>query len=254
MPDLFASPAMAAGYARARPAVHPQVSERVWGRLGLAAPVARALDVGCGAGLSTAPLVRIAQLCVGIDPVEAMVQVGRRHSDQVVLGAARAEALPIAARSIDVITAAGSLNYVQLDTFFPEALRVLRSNGALVVYDFSAGRRFRSSPALDEWFTEFVGRYPRAQGVARPLDPDSVAVAAKGFRLVGSERFVVTLRLTFAFYLDYVMTETNVSHAIQSGTSSDEIRSWCAESLGVVFGDHEHEVQFDGYLAHLTPA
>jgi SAM-dependent methyltransferase len=253
MPDLFASPAMAAGYARARPAVHPHVIEMVWARLGLVAPVARALDVGCGAGLSTAPLVRIAQLCVGIDPVEAMVQSGTGDSDRVVLGAARAEALPIAAQSIDVVTAAGSLNYVQLDAFFPEALRVLRPDGALVVYDFSAGRRFRSSPALDDWFTEFVNRYPRAQGAARPLDPEAVAVAAKGFRMVGSERFVVSLRLALAFYLDYVMTETNVSHAIQSGTGAEEIRSWCADSLGTVFGDHEHEVLFDGYLAHLTP-
>jgi SAM-dependent methyltransferase len=253
MPDLFATPAMAAGYARARPAVHPHVIEMVRTRLGLETDVARALDVGCGAGLSTAPLVRIARLCIGIDPVEVMVQAGTTGSDGVALGAARAEALPIAAQSIDVITAAGSLNYVQLDAFFPEALRVLRADGALVVYDFSAGRRFRSSPALDDWFTDFVRRYPRPQGVARPLDPDAVAVAAKGFRLVGSERFVVSLRLAFAFYLDYVMTETNVSHAIQSGESADEIRSWCANSLHEVFGDHEHEVLFDGYLAHLAP-
>ena len=75
-----------------------------------------------------------------------------------------AEALPVRSASIDVVTAAGSLNYAGLDQFFPDVARVLREGGALIVYDFSAGRRFADSETLDEWFTEFLRRYPKDNG------------------------------------------------------------------------------------------
>ncbi|MGZ6969532.1 MAG: class I SAM-dependent methyltransferase [Acidimicrobiia bacterium] len=253
MPDLFGSPAMAAGYARARPAVHPHVLELARARLGLTAPVARALDVGCGAGLSTVPLQTLARSCLGIDPVETMVRASPFRSDRVAFAAARAEALPVCSGSVDLITAAGSLNFVDLEPFFSEAVRVLRPPGALVVYDFSAGRRFGSSAELDDWFTEFERRYPRATGVARPLDPESLAVVATGFRLAGSERFSLGLPLAPDFYLDYVMTETNVAHAVQGGEDPEAIRSWCSRTLADVFAGAAREVLFDGYLAHLAP-
>ncbi|MBI4876759.1 MAG: SAM-dependent methyltransferase, partial [Acidobacteria bacterium] len=51
MLNPFATPAMAAGYARSR--------------LEIARPLDRALDVGCGAGLSTRPLLSIARHCIG---------------------------------------------------------------------------------------------------------------------------------------------------------------------------------------------
>ena len=253
MSDLFASPEMAAGYARSRPAVHPHVIEMARARLGLASPVDRALDVGCGAGLSTVPLKQLAKFSVGIEPAHAMVRSTPLRSDQLAYVGGRAEAMPVRADSMDLLTAAGSLNYVDLDAFFAEASRVLRADGALIVYDFSAGRSFGAATELEEWFNEFLLRYPRAAGAAFPLDPELLARVARGFRLVGSERFVVGLDLDQHAYCDYVMTETNVAHAIGQGTSASAIRDWCSTTLSEVFGAGSREVQFPGYLAHLVP-
>ncbi len=61
----------------------------------------------------------------------------------------QAERLPVASCTFDLITAAGSVNYANLDLFFPEVERVLTETGVLVIYDFSAGRRF----ADDRWPT-----------------------------------------------------------------------------------------------------
>src|SRR5512138_2967890 len=117
MASVFGSERMAAGYAQARPAVHPRVVDRVVDRLGRCR---RALDVGCGTGLSAAPLSRLADEVIGIEPNEAMLRWSARVAPVAAFAAARAEALPVRSASVDVITAAGSLNYVDLATFAPE--------------------------------------------------------------------------------------------------------------------------------------
>ena len=76
MSDLFGSSSMGAGYANSRPPVHPRVIERVIAHLGSSRKFSCVLDVGCGAGLSTRPLVPAADLCIAFDPAEAMVKWG----------------------------------------------------------------------------------------------------------------------------------------------------------------------------------
>ena len=153
--------------------------------------------------------------------------------------------------SVDVVTAAGSLNYVDLERFFPEALRVLKTSGVLVVYDFSPGRSFRDAPGLDEWFSEFFKRYPPPRNQARALSPAILAESATGFRLCEHEEFEIGIVLTPAFYLDYILTETNVADAVRNGMPYGEIRAWCSETLTPVFNRREREVLFPGYFACL---
>jgi SAM-dependent methyltransferase len=252
MANLFDSSEMAAGYAKSRPAVHPLIIARAREHLRVEGRLACGLDVGCGAGLSTRALQAIAGRVVGIDPFEAMVRWGAVVAPGAGFAVARAEALPVRSGSVDVVAAAGSLNYADLDLFFPEAARVLAPGGVLVVYDFSEGRRFRGSPALDGWYAEFLRRYPKPVGSAREITPETLA-CAPGFRVSASERFEVGLAIDPAFYLDYVMTETNVAEAVRGGAEPAAIRTWCGQTLAPVFGGVPREVLFRGYIAYLRP-
>jgi SAM-dependent methyltransferase len=243
MSNPFATDAMAAGYARSRPPVHPRVLERT----GLRA--SRALDVGCGAGISTRALNVIADRAVGMEPAEGMLRFAPAVAPGAVFVVGSAEALPLRDASFDLITAAGALNYVDLDRFFPEARRVLAPAGSLLVYDFSAGRSFPGSPALDRWFDVFTRRYPFPPSEARSLDPDILAGLDSGFAIDRAKRFDLALTLAPAFYLDYMLTETNVAAAVRRGVPLDEIRSWCAASLAPVWQGCEREVLFRGYWA-----
>src|SRR4051794_11312480 len=123
MPNLFASPAMAAGYASSRPPVHAKVVELIRAACG-SRSFDRALDVGCGAGLSALALAEVARIRVGLEPAVSMLA----HAGAVAPGAAfvggSADSLPFAAGSFDLIAAAGSLNYTRVDRFFAEASRV----------------------------------------------------------------------------------------------------------------------------------
>ncbi|HVO13152.1 MAG TPA: class I SAM-dependent methyltransferase [Vicinamibacteria bacterium] len=253
--DLFSSATTAEGYARARPPIHAWVVERLAERLRLSGRVRRALDLGCGAGLSTAPLRRLAGICLGIEPVAAMLRFAPAVAPGAAFAVARAEALPVHAASIDLVTAAGSLNYVSdLDASLREVRRVLAPGGALAVYDFGQGRSSREGPALGRWFDEFSRRYPLPAASARALDPRVLSSVARGFRLQDALEFERGIDFGAERYLDYLMSEANVSVAVMGGAREEEIRAWCAHTLEGVFAGGRREVAFRGYLACLVPA
>jgi SAM-dependent methyltransferase len=251
MPDLFGSSSMGAGYANSRPPVHPRVIERVLAQLGSAQKFPCVLDVGCGAGLSTRPLIQAADLCIAFDPAEAMAQWGATVAPGAIFLVARAEAMPFRSGSVDLMTAAGSLNYTDLDLFFPEALRVLKTTGTLVVYDFSQGRSLRDCDDLDMWFDQFLVRYPAPPDPINHLDPERLGRIAGGMHLSAHEHFEIGLPVSPQFYVDYIMTETNISHAVARGAKEADIRAWCETSLVSVFAGQEREVLFRGYIAYL---
>ena len=151
------------------------------------AAVPRALDVGCGAGLSTRALEGVARQRTGMEPVEAMLQWTAGVAPGAAFAVGIAESMPFAAHSFDLMTAAGSLNYVNLDRFFGEAARVLTADGVLVVYDFSPGKTFRQGAGLEDWFARFEERYPPPPSEARFLDPEILARWDSGFRVRSHE-------------------------------------------------------------------
>ena len=207
----FGTDDMAAGYATSRPPVHPRVLEQAYRQLGRSQPFERALDVGCGAGVSTKALAGFAKSCIGLEPAEAMLKWGSTIAPSADFVVGTAEAIPLCDRSVDLITAAGSLNYANLDLFFPEAARVLAPQGVLLVYDFSPGKSLKSSTKLDEWFSSFHGRYPPPAYEARELSAKILAEMNSGFRVHCQEQFEIGVRLTPEFHPNYVMTETNVA-------------------------------------------
>lgn len=253
MDSLFRSEAVAAGYALSRPPVHEKIIGRVRERLGRGWKAARALDVGCGAGLSLRALSGIAEERHGVEPVEAMLRWAKAVAPGASVAVGVAEALPYASRTMHLVTAAGSLNFVRdLAQTFRELARVLTPGGTLVAYDFSHGRRFRDSAALEKWCGEFHRRWPVPAGSAIELNPRILSRVAAGFEMQAQESFEIGLEMEQEGYTDYVMTETNVSDAVRRGERAEEIRAWCRETLEPVFGGRPREVLFEGYIAYLA--
>lgn len=245
---------MALGYANARPPVHGLILERAFAALGREMLFERALDVGCGSGVSTRALARWARRLVGVEPAVGMAALVGTVAPGAGAVAGAGEALPFRDGSFDVATAAGSLNYVSdLGRTMGEVRRVLRRGGVLVVYDFAAGRSFADSPALDEWFAEFQRRYPPPAHEARYLDPGVLEREAAGFRMEAAAPVEARIPFRREAYAAYMMTETNVAAAVRRGGEAEPIRAWCDESLAAMWGGEEREVVFRGYFACLAP-
>lgn len=219
---MYDSERVARGYALHRPPVH----EAILGQVGLKR-VARALDVGCGAGRSKHALKPYAGAVFGLEPNWNMA---RRHIELTVV--ARAERLPFKDRSFQLITAAGVLNYVDNSLFLPEAARVLEPGGMLLIYDCSTG----SHPKLAGWLEEFRERAPDDPDYE--MDPRELDFAAAGLRLESYQEFQVGMEMSLDAYHKYMLTETDA-----------DIGKWCAETLPRAFGRDALRVVFDTYAA-----
>jgi SAM-dependent methyltransferase len=245
--ERFGSDDAARGYASARPPVHPEVVHLAAELTGLPAQVDVALDIGCGAGLSTRPLVHRARRCLAVDPAPAMVRFVADVAPGAVGVVARAEALPVPDRSVDLATAAGSLDFVgDLGAAARELRRVLAPGGVALVYDFTTGRRLRAGPDLDPWFAEVLRRWPRPPRVRPPLGAQALADA--GFA-VDRQTFEVDVVMTRAAYVDYLLTESFLSAALARGDDRDDIaRSLTSTVPWPVVDGTAVDVVFDGYL------
>ena len=247
--DAYRSARMAAGYAFSRPPVHAHIVRRIREDLRLEAPVGRALDVGCGAGLSTAALVPLARLVVGLEPVPTMLEHRRAVAPEAAFVVGRAEQLPFGARAFDLVTAAGSLNYVDLSLFLSDLARVLSPRGAMVIYDFSAGRRLRGDRRLDEWYEAFERRHPPKPGY--DMDVTALDYVSHGLRLSSFEAFEVAVPMTLDVYVRYAMSETGVELAIAAGVPEVEIKTWCESTLAGILDGVPRDVLFDAYVAYV---
>ena len=248
MTSVYDSERLAAAYANDRPSVHGQILKAA--RLGR--PARRALDVGCGAGLSTAALLPLARQVVGLEPVAAMLTHRQVIAPQAGFVIGQAERLPFAAGSFDLVAAAGSLNYTDLPVAFAEIARVLTQDGTFALYDFSTGGSSPGGDELAHWFDAFVRRFPWPPGWL-PFDVRELPLAEYGLRLAGYADVETLVPMAFDPYLRYMLSETNVESAVASGAcSADEARAWCRETLAAVFTDGEVTVKIPGYVATLA--
>lgn len=248
MTSVYDSERLAAAYARDRPPIHQQILQSA----SLDRQAVRALDVGCGAGLSTAALAPLARQVIGLEPIPTMLAHRRTVAPEAGFVIGQAERLPFAARSFDLVTAAGSLNYTDLPSALSEIARVLTGDGTFLLYDFSVGRRSVSGEELADWFASFEQRFPWPPGW-QPFDVRELPLDAYGLRLLDYADIETRLPMAFDAYLRYMLSEVNVDDAIARGAcGAEEARDWCRETLKPVFADGEVTVVIPGYIATLA--
>jgi SAM-dependent methyltransferase len=94
----------------------------------------RVLDVGAGTGISTRALAARGAHVLAVDPSPAMAGVLRSVAPGQAVSLGRAEALPVAPGSVDLVTFAQAWHWVRLTEAAVECRRVLREDGRLVLW------------------------------------------------------------------------------------------------------------------------
>jgi SAM-dependent methyltransferase len=244
---LFEHDRVAAGYASARPCLHPELFGRVRELIRPPDRLRRALDVGCGTGLSSGALRTLAREVVGVDASVRMLRRATR-AEHVRYLASTAEALPFRAGSFDLIAACGSIDWVDRGRFLPRAAELLVSGGWLTPVDFGDAGRSAEMPGLERWHREVLQRaYPR------PPSPDPMVTSDEaarfGFSSPANHEFISQCSFTARQYSGFLMTESNVIAVVEYGNqSADDVRAWLESQLAPLFGGRSRAVAFSGYI------
>jgi SAM-dependent methyltransferase len=115
-------------YERARPSYPQEAIDWLVAETGLG-PGRTVVDVGAGTGKLTRLLRPTGARLVAVEPIAEM----RAHIQGAEVLEGTAESLPLPDGSVDVVTAAQSFHWFDLDRALPEIHRVLRESGSLVL-------------------------------------------------------------------------------------------------------------------------
>jgi SAM-dependent methyltransferase len=173
----------AAQYEASRPSYPPALFDFVEEFLSRSLAGVRVADVGAGTGIATSLLRERGADVVAVEPGDAMAVEFRRVLPDVPIVRGDGNALPLADASHDLITYAQSWQWTDIGRSVPEALRVLRTDGALAIWWNTTAFDVPWIRAQHERIAHHCG--VPARSAVRPNDSEAVRLAGlTGLRVV----------------------------------------------------------------------
>ncbi len=215
-------------YDRYRPRYATASLERM---LDYAGNVSSLLDLGCGTGILTRPLRELLPraLIVGADPGNDMLaQAAAAGPASLDWLACRAEQLPFADDSLDLITVAQAAHWFDRPRFHAECSRVLRSGGALAVLYNNRLRGSLVAEAHEALLLELSPGYTREY---RDFDIAEELRALPAARDVVEQRETWDWDRSFEEFVGYVRSTSHYKVACQHRPEAEVIARY-AQTLG----------------------
>jgi ubiquinone/menaquinone biosynthesis C-methylase UbiE len=227
----FVGEAVAARYASSRPSLHHHAVRLLADRL--PRQPHRALDVGCGTGLSTRPLNSLASIVVGIDGSEAMLRERLRGDSEHYVRAV-AERLPFRDAAFDLATIASAIHWLDPESI-EEIGRVLAPRASVAIYDVWFRGEMRGLDAFTHWMARTCGpRYPRVP----KHEHTEESMSAVGLKLVWEEDLRFDVVMTLEQLVNYLMTHSERITAVREGIETEaQQSSFLAEGLEPFFAE-----------------
>lgn len=234
--NFFSSKTAAERYPKGRPYYHPLVIERIRTFLSLTKPVARAIDVGCGTGMSTIALKEIAAEVVGVDASSEMIALAE-IDERIEYWVADALSLPFGENEFDLMTLCSAFHWLDREKFLREAGRVLRPQAWLIVYDNYFSGQMEENAAFETWYREtYLSKYPPPPRASTTFNAEDSGDAC--FHLAGDEQYENRISFSIEGLIDYLTTHSNVIAAVEvGGEDISEVRLWMRENFKPLFGD-----------------
>lgn len=238
----FHSAEAAERYVLGRPYLHPHVAARIleWtGQLSFTS----VLDVGCGTGQSARAMADIANEVAGLDLSLEMLRRAP-NNPQIGLSCGRAEQLPFAEDTFELVTAGLAFHWFDREVFLREARRVLKRGGWIAHYNIAFPGRLPGRPDFSIWSRDrYLVRYPSPPRRRAPLDDATLKDC--GFVRARRETFYASTAMSAEQIGSFLFSQSNITAAIERGLESPSaIRDWVDAELRPFFPSDKEEAEF----------
>jgi ubiquinone/menaquinone biosynthesis C-methylase UbiE len=226
--NYFKSKGAARAYAKGRPYHHDRVVELAKAFLEIESPLQKALDIGCGTGLSSVALKEVADEIVAVDVSREMLSEAPIDSQIQYLNAT-AEHLPFATSEFDLVTIASAFHWFDEERFIEELKRVLKKDARVVIYETHLSH-LADCPEFKEWISKtFRKRYP---GPPRCYEFRRARFEDRGLSLLGEESFEFEFEFDISEMADHFLSMSYIITAVDAGTETLEGASdWLRKEL-----------------------
>ncbi|MBZ5488366.1 class I SAM-dependent methyltransferase [Halomonas aquamarina] len=230
-PQYFANTGVGKRYDQYRPKAH-QALFQIMKRHLPAKHFGRAVDVACGTGDSTVPLLDIAQEVVGIDSSNEMLIIAQQRG----LSVSKADytELPQQGR-FDLISTCMAFHWFD-GVRAVAAYKAASHPGAIwIIYNFAfAGHS--TSHCFNSWFRdEYLKCYPSPP---RARYEDMTLAEDPALSLLASEKGCLPITFTLDALIGYLTTQSNIEEAVRKGQTLD--------SIAVELRDQLSQIDFSG--------
>lgn len=235
--NYFSPHSAAERYSRGRPDFHANTIRHIRDYLQLHEPVAPALDIACGTGLSTKALLEIATQVYGTDISEEMLKRAPLP-EKIQYKLAPAEKQPFADNTFELITVSSGVHWFNIEAFLRETHRLLKHDGWLVIYENHFIAEMDGQPAFPNWFKEVYLKTFPSPPRNNSFDWSDTNLGQYHFRMANEEIFTNPVQLTREQLILYFTTQSNIIAAVESGkTNYEAVEDWLSESLRPFFPD-----------------
>jgi ubiquinone/menaquinone biosynthesis C-methylase UbiE len=175
------------------------------------------LDVACGTGDSTLPLLKISRNVLGIDLSESMLKKAEEKGLSVKrLGYERAHELG----SFDLITTCMAFHWFNFEDALAAYKKASSKNSVWLIYNFTFGGS-ENSEEFNDWFvSRYLKEFPSPKRNKEVADFEN----ADGVRHLASGKGTLPIKLANKVEVTkYLTTQSNIEDAVKSGMSYEDV-------------------------------
>ena len=203
-----------------------------------------AWDCATGNGQAAIGLARRFDRVIATDASEKQIAMAARN-DSIDYRVATASDSGIDSDSIDVVTVAQAIHWLQRDEFYSEARRVMRADGAIAIWCY--GDPVIDDPGLDAIVHAYnrgtVEKYWRPE---RDIILGGLRSISFPFREVSAPEFVLEQSWTLAEFAGYLRT-WSATAAYAAAHGGDPVAP-VEETLSRIWGSELHTIRWPLYL------
>jgi SAM-dependent methyltransferase len=213
---------MAEGYASARPPYPAELWRDVLAT-GLVAPGRRALDLGAGTGQATGELLRRGMDVVAVEPGRRLADAIEERFPSAVVVRSKAEDIRPGEATFDLVVAATSIHWMNLDVLLPIIHRSLKPAGRLLIWR----NVFGDAAAEVTPFRQEVQRIVAARPASGAVDHESIETITRALR--GSTLFRVEKSRLYRWTVDLTTEQVRALFGTFSNWTPDEVETAASE-------------------------